>query len=112
MGAALLSVYPASFIGCLFGSVVGAVAPLDLLVQLELQLFVLLHQLVIVAALHIVLHKGEGGLSELLLGVLRQQGAALAAQTLHIDDHQAAVCLVYPSPSPRDRTRSRMPSSA
>ena len=59
MGAALLSVYPAypaSFIGCLFGSVVGAVAPLDLLVQLELQLLVLLHQLVIVAALHIVLH--------------------------------------------------------
>ena len=81
MGAALLSVYPASypasFIGCLFGSVVGAVAPLDLLIQLELQLFVLLHQLVIVTALHIVLHKGEGGLAELLLGILRQQGAAL-----------------------------------
>ena len=25
---------------------------------------------------------------------------------------QAAVCLLYTSPSPRDRTRSRMPSSA
>ena len=61
-------------------SVVGAVAPLQLLLQLELQLLVLLHQRVVVGALHIVLHEGEGGLVELLLGVLRQQGAVLAAQ--------------------------------
>ena len=27
-------------------------------------------------------------------------------------DHQIAGCLLYTSPSPRDRTRSRMPSSA
>ena len=27
-------------------------------------------------------------------------------------DHAAAACLLYTSPSPRDRTRSRMPSSA
>ena len=28
------------------------------------------------------------------------------------DSEQAATCLLYTSPSPRDRTRSRMPSSA
>ena len=27
-------------------------------------------------------------------------------------EHQLEVCLLYTSPSPRDRTRSRMPSSA
>ena len=28
------------------------------------------------------------------------------------DEDQGALCLLYTSPSPRDRTRSRMPSSA
>ena len=28
------------------------------------------------------------------------------------DDQTAKICLLYTSPSPRDRTRSRMPSSA
>ena len=45
------------------------------------------------AALDIVLHENEGGLVELLLGVFRQQGAVLPAQTLNVDDHQAAVLL-------------------
>ena len=27
-------------------------------------------------------------------------------------NHQGVICLLYTSPSPRDRTRSRMPSSA
>ena len=67
--------------------------PLQLLIQIVLQLLVLLHQLVIVAGLHIVLHKGEGGLVELLVAVLRQKGAALAPQTLHVDDHQPPVLL-------------------
>src|SRR5665811_2620232 len=31
---------------------------------------------------------------------------------LPIDDYVANICLLYTSPSPRDRTRSRMPSSA
>ena len=30
----------------------------------------------------------------------------------HLLVHQALTCLLYTSPSPRDRTRSRMPSSA
>ena len=30
----------------------------------------------------------------------------------HIGHAKAAICLLYTSPSPRDRTRSRMPSSA
>ena len=36
--------------------------------------------------------------------------SASSAQNLTIDLSQ--VCLLYTSPSPRDRTRSRMPSSA
>ena len=34
-----------------------------------------------------------------------------AAGDTHIDDHHT-VCLLYTSPSPRDRQKSRMPSSA
>ena len=37
---------------------------------------------------------------------------ALAGATTTIADGIYAVCLLYTSPSPRDRTRSRMPSSA
>ena len=33
-------------------------------------------------------------------------------QTGGFGDSQAGICLLYTSPSPRDRTRSRMPSSA
>ena len=32
--------------------------------------------------------------------------------TLDKDDKSVGTCLLYTSPSPRDRTRSRMPSSA
>ena len=33
-------------------------------------------------------------------------------QILGLDFHEVLPCLLYTSPSPRDRTRSRMPSSA
>ena len=36
----------------------------------------------------------------------------VAAVVGGIEGEQARVCLLYTSPSPRDRTRSRMPSSA
>ena len=38
-------------------------------------------------------------------------GCALALATLGLG-HSLYTCLLYTSPSPRDRTRSRMPSSA
>ena len=39
--------------------------------------------------------------------------AAMEKRVLLIDlDPQGNACLLYTSPSPRDRTRSRMPSSA
>ena len=38
-------------------------------------------------------------------------GVSRMTITLREDD-EAKVCLLYTSPSPRDRTRSRMPSSA
>ena len=47
-------------------------------------------------------------------------GAAFAGPYVNVetnagwtgDDYTGATCLLYTSPSPRDRTRSRMPSSA
>mgnify|MGYP003376498216 CR=1 FL=1 len=38
--------------------------------------------------------------------------ANLDEKGLPIKTTQAEICLLYTSPSPRDRTRSRMPSSA
>ena len=34
------------------------------------------------------------------------------AAKLHVSGSARYICLLYTSPSPRDRTRSRMPSSA
>ena len=33
-------------------------------------------------------------------------------QFIHVDEEKAKICLLYTSPSPRDATLSRMPSSA
>ena len=46
------------------------------------------------------------GPEHLLLGLMREGGTA--ARILQ----EYGACLLYTSPSPRDRTRSRMPSSA
>ena len=40
------------------------------------------------------------------------KSAALAYVKLDLDGKKLHTCLLYTSPSPRDRTRSRMPSSA
>ena len=41
------------------------------------------------------------------------QAASLSSSDLHrFRTHNTSICLLYTSPSPRDRTRSRMPSSA
>ena len=39
-------------------------------------------------------------------------GSNITAQKLDLDEDYNTDCLLYTSPSPRDRTRSRMPSSA
>ena len=48
--------------------------------------------------------------------VLRKPTAELTPEALQTDEIQQfiddLICLLYTSPSPRDRTRSRMPSSA
>ena len=46
------------------------------------------------------------------LGFDLNQAAGLKGDFEIIGDAQATFCLLYTSPSPRDRTRSRMPSSA
>ena len=43
---------------------------------------------------------------------LDERGQRAAAQQAAVAAHQDLPCLLYTSPSPRDRTRSRMPSSA
>ena len=44
---------------------------------------------------------------------LRDWFAGLAMQSMNSrPDYEDVPCLLYTSPSPRDRTRSRMPSSA
>ena len=35
-----------------------------------------------------------------------------SAPSVRLEEDKVTVCLLYTSPSPRDRTRSRMPSSA
>ena len=48
-----------------------------------------------------------------LINQLQQKfDLVVATQDWHPADHQSFACLLYTSPSPRDRTRSRMPSSA
>ena len=50
-----------------------------------------------------------------LLEALAQRGESLGgerATAVLVDTAELVVCLLYTSPSPRDRTRSRMPSSA
>ena len=55
------------------------------------------------AGLQAVIHASRRKLSVLVLGRLRHSSAHKA----HIEN-----CLLYTSPSPRDRQKSRMPSSA
>ena len=43
---------------------------------------------------------------------LRETALALVQQLAQQKAASAWICLLYTSPSPRDRTRSRMPSSA
>ena len=51
---------------------------------------------------------------EQIAGGFTTQSIAGGAQTttLSVSDGSTGACLLYTSPSPRDRTRSRMPSSA
>ena len=54
-------------------------------------------------------HVGPSRLIE-LIRVIKPQG--LLCFTVNEDVYESYGCLLYTSPSPRDRTRSRMPSSA
>ena len=45
-------------------------------------------------------------------GKTLQQAMEMMIKAKVFDGSKACICLLYTSPSPRDRTRSRMPSSA
>ena len=53
---------------------------------------------------------------EILIGILQPDYTLLeagsAAEAIKVLTENLYTCLLYTSPSPRDRTRSRMPSSA
>ena len=48
----------------------------------------------------------------LIMGVYSNRFHSLSALIRELHDEHVYDCLLYTSPSPRDRTRSRMPSSA
>ena len=47
-----------------------------------------------------------------LMKLIFSNSDVIATLVLIFPDHKTYICLLYTSPSPRDRTRSRMPSSA
>ena len=53
-----------------------------------------------------------GDLLSIENGALLHEGEAVAALTEAEESHLASTCLLYTSPSPRDLSTSRMPSSA
>ena len=55
--------------------------------------------------------KKEGGDADALMAEVQELKDGISTHEAEERDHSAA-CLLYTSPSPRDRTRSRMPSSA
>ena len=59
-----------------------------------------------------VLAECTGAEVKWLLDDIKQQEERAAAWVSWFEVHLAQACLLYTSPSPRDRTRSRMPSSA
>ena len=54
----------------------------------------------------------EYGLIAALIAVALIAGATLVGDSIDGIFNTVTTCLLYTSPSPRDRTRSRMPSSA
>ena len=50
--------------------------------------------------------------SQILIPALMEKAASTQGPLLEYLHDQPNICLLYTSPSPRDRTRSRMPSSA
>ena len=65
----------------------------------------------------VIITGAGGGLGRAYAIALGAEGANVVVNDINPETAQAAVdaitsCLLYTSPSPRDRTRSRMPSSA
>ena len=53
---------------------------------------------------------GKGGFN--ITNLLNNSGGESSIKTSHITNASSNICLLYTSPSPRDRQKSRMPSSA
>ena len=57
----------------------------------------------------VALSSGKGPVA---ISVIRISGFSCLTKFSHFFSRNLSSCLLYTSPSPRDRTRSRMPSSA
>ena len=68
------------------------------------------HNIAYVVPIQALELQGEVSFLRHVTQALRRHGYRLTLMNLEEDDTQG--CLLYTSPSPRDRTRSRMPSSA
>ena len=64
------------------------------------------------AVQNLLLLAEDRGLGALYFGVFRNSRSALDELGVPAHVEGVGACLLYTSPSPRDRTRSRMPSSA
>ena len=56
--------------------------------------------------------KNNIGACSVFLGTMRDINSGDAIKSMELQHYPDMTCLLYTSPSPRDRTRSRMPSSA
>ena len=65
-------------------------------------------------SIHVLVFNSNGEIFLQQRGLLKQESPGLWASSVsgHVDAGESYDCLLYTSPSPRDRTRSRMPSSA
>ena len=59
---------------------------------------------------------GKSTLFKVVSGIINQDSGSIEFNDKNINSYsveeRSRICLLYTSPSPRDRTRSRMPSSA
>jgi len=68
--------------------------------------------LIVLAAVGMMVMVSAGDLMALYMGLELQSLSLYVVASLRRDSAKSTDCLLYTSPSPRDRTRSRMPSSA
>ena len=97
-----LFAHPANFLALGFGAGLAPFAPGTVGSLVALPMFLAMPKVNIFFYIGIVV----------LLFLIGLWCCSVSADLLGVHDHPAIVCLLYTSPSPRDKRQSRMPSSA